>query len=123
MGLSEFWEWIKSLQSKSFILIETESGTNSDVIVTKEKGGLTFELSYPNFKLLYRNDSRFVLEDNNFKVSLNNHLESYTDSFSERKCKAYIFETVDFQHKQLFYHQYHSKIDSDLGWFFFLEGR
>ncbi|MDV6169354.1 hypothetical protein R1T16_13040 [Flavobacterium sp. DG1-102-2] len=122
MGIESFFEWLNGINNKEFYLRDEHTNSEFKIQLSKEDNGLCFELEYPNFKLLYDNNSKFSLNDGCCEIRINNYIEAYTSLLTKRKCRSYIFESVSFNSEIDFYHKYYSKIDGDLFYFFFLQG-
>lgn len=122
MNLTDFWQWIKGIQSKKLVLSETNNNVSTEVMVTKGNKGLFFELTYPFSKLLYDENSNLILRDNLFEIKINNYSVCYTKAFGKKLCTAYILESSNLNKEELFYYKYYSKVDTDLKLFSFLKG-
>lgn len=122
MGIEGFFQWSNNIQKKEFSLKNESTNSEYKILLTKEGKGLSFELGFPDYKLFYDNNSELLLTDDFYKIRINKYIEAYTESLFKRKCTAYIFESIEFNHLGEFYHKYYSKIDGDLAWFSFLEG-
>lgn len=120
MNIGEFFKWINNIEKSTFSLNETNTNFICEVLLTKERRGLYFNLIYPNIGLLYNNNSNFLLKDNHYQIRVNNFIH-YQSSILERKCNIYIFESICFSSEIELYHKYYSRVDGDLSAFYFLE--
>lgn len=113
MEINQILKWYYGLQeSKKFSLIEKNSAFKCHIKLSKDDSGLFFELAYPHNKLIYNNDSRFLISDDFFELNISHYTTHHTQSLLTRKLNAYIFNSCGHDKFRNLYHKYVSKIDS-----------
>jgi hypothetical protein len=112
MGIYEIFNWIYSLEEETKVnLHETVSDLKGEVFLNKNDNGILFNLGIPNFKLLYKKDSNFIISHDLFEIRIVHFLVKQ-NGFSSRLCQAYMFESLKFNRAEEKYQCYYSKIES-----------
>lgn len=100
-------------QETKAILQEKVSKTSFEIFLVKKNKGLSFRVSYPNFKILYGTKNRFVISCNSLEIEINHFLvKSVNNKPFERECEAYNFQSINFDKEKKCFNTYFSKIES-----------
>ncbi len=114
MGIYDIFKWVYSFENEAKVdLHETVSDLKNEVLLNKNERGLFFILGYPHFKLLYNENSNFIISDNFLKIRVNHFLANGNNqNITERICNSYMFQSIDFDEEKKMFHQYFSKIEN-----------
>lgn len=114
MGICEIFKWIYSFEEETKVdLQETVSNLKGEVRLIKNEKGLSFNLGVPNFKVLYKKETNFIISYNSFEIKVNHYLvKNHYQDWLQRICNAYIFQSMNFNDEKESFHHYYSKIDN-----------
>ena len=114
MGVVEIFKWIYSFEEETKVdLHETASDLKGEVILSKNENGLIFNLGFPDYKLLFQNQTNFIISHNSYKIKSLHFLDKIDrKNWLARYCNVYMFSSLIFNEEEEKYHSYYSKITS-----------
>lgn len=112
MGIFEIFKWIYFFEEETKVdLHETVSDLKGEVLLSKNENGLIFNLGHPHYKLLFQNQTSFVISYNSYKIKSLHFLDKIdSKNFLARYCNVYMFSSLIFIEEEEKYHSYYSRI-------------